>query len=86
MALSANQEVFSFGVNNKGQCGREFVASSNATSAASAYRQEQQPAAAGGPDGGPAGEEANSDLEGEIDVEALGEYGNELPVLNGPVT
>ncbi len=64
VALSANQEVFTFGVNNKGQCGREFP------SVASAVRLDQQSALAA--EAAAAGDEA-SDHEGEIDVESLGE-------------
>ena len=70
VALSAAQEVFTFGVNNKGQCGREFP--SFATLAANRHDQQAAAAAAAG-EGGAAGGDEASDHEGEIDVEALGE-------------
>jgi E3 ubiquitin-protein ligase MYCBP2 len=67
VALSAAQEVFTFGVNNKGQCGREFPTFAAASAAGSRIEQAAEAAAAGG------GDEV-SDHEGEIDVEALGKF------------
>jgi hypothetical protein len=67
VALSAAQEVFTFGVNNKGQCGREFPTFAAASAAGSRIEQAAEAAAGGG------GDEV-SDHEGEIDVEALGKF------------
>ena len=70
VALTKEGDIFTFGMNNKGQCGREFP--SFATLAANRHDQQAAAAAAAG-EGGAAGGDEASDHEGEIDVEALGE-------------
>jgi E3 ubiquitin-protein ligase MYCBP2 len=69
VALTAAQEVFTFGVNNKGQCGRELTSSFAAPHNRRQKQQQAVAAAAAAEASCGAGDEA-SDYEGEIDVEA----------------